>query len=69
MYNYCTSTSAAKNSSASTINTLNINPHTQQVKSKKDLVSVVEGAQIYGVELYQKLQRFLETYLERLLKV
>ncbi len=51
-------------------NSLN-NQQSKQFKTKKEPspISTIEGAQIYGVELYQKLQNFLEKYLERLLRV
>ena len=37
--------------------------------SRKSQTNQSEGAQIIGCELYQKLQIFLESYLEKLQKV
>lgn len=54
VYNYCTST-AAKNVAIT------------QTKSKKTQTSS-EGAQIYGVELYQKLHIYLDNYLQNLIR-
>lgn len=44
-------------------------PSPQVGKRHTPVSNPSEGAQIIGCELYQKLQTFLETYLEKLLKV
>ncbi len=79
VYNHCTSSSARSTSASGSpaINSpqMNNNRNAQQIvpstsKSKKSQgTNPSEGAQIIGCELYQKLQLFLESYLERLQRV
>jgi hypothetical protein len=81
VYNHCTSSSARSTSAtgspaaSSPQNNINNNRNAQSIvpstsKSKKSQgTNPSEGAQIIGCELYHKLQRFLESYLEELQKV
>lgn len=74
VYNHCTSASAKAAGAASSPSTIGgaNPPYSRQTptiapKSKKNqLATQSEGAQIIGCELYQKLQAFLESYLENL---
>lgn len=64
VYNHCTS-SAAKSSAALTA-APSISRQVGSSKNRKMQSITNEGAQIIGCELYQKLQTFLESYLDRL---
>lgn len=66
VYNHCTS-SAAKSSAASAVSSVVSRNSTTTSKNRKTHASITnEGAQIIGCELYQKLQLFLESYLDSL---
>jgi hypothetical protein len=71
VYNHCTSSSARQSSTATNLQpnrSTNI-PSTSKSTKKSQGSTPSEGAQIIGCELYQKLQHFLESYLEKLQRV
>lgn len=68
VYNHCTSSAAkssAANSAAQNSPSLSRNVTTSKSRGRSGSLAY-EGAQIIGCELYQKLQTFLELYLDRL---